>query len=46
MDLQDDEDILEMAKDFLEMESGDMCDPDAASELYQEITKAWAKLPL
>lgn len=46
MDLQDDDDILEIAKDFLEMESGDMCDPDAASELYQEITKAWAKLPL
>lgn len=46
MDLQDDDDILEIAKDFLEMESGDMCDPEVADDLYKEITTAWAKLPL
>lgn len=46
MDLQDDDDILEISKDFLEMEIEDLRDPDAASECYQEITKAWEKLPL
>ena len=46
LDLQDDDDILEMAKFFLELESGELCEPEAASELYQEITKAWAMLPL
>lgn len=41
-----DDDFLELARDLLEMESGDLCDPDIAFEVFQEITKAWAKLPL
>lgn len=46
MDMQNNDDILSMMKDLLEMENGDLCDPDAATELYQEITKTWDKLPL
>lgn len=46
MDLQNDGDILEITKDLLDMDKGDMCDPDSASELYHEIVASWAKLPL
>lgn len=45
-DLESDDDILEMVKDFAESESGTFCDPDESDELYQEIVKAWNKLPL
>jgi len=45
-DLKNDDSILEITKDLMELESGDLCDPDLSTELYQEIIKAWDKLPL
>lgn len=46
MDFESDDDVLEMVKDFAESESGTFCDPDGSDEIYQEIVKAWNKLPL
>lgn len=43
-DLQDNDDIQEMENDFLEMRSGDLCEPDAASELYHRYNECMGKV--
>lgn len=46
MNLNDDEAVLEIIKNFLESESNDFRSPEDSDRLSQQIIDEWNKLPL